>query len=242
MQPHHRRVPASLLLSFGLGLAAACTTPSAYGPSGDERLAMAVEDDGGEAGVANTEHLADIQRNACGDVAPLVAQLQTPPDPGAMEEVDGDDEDAVATNLEEEHLAALTGAVRELRSRRGNISDILLNRPDLRFFNGQAADGMHYDIPEVLRVCDQVIEEAELALDAFIRELLSMPILSEVERVGRQVRTVPRERVDFALLGAAVQILAPFDADSLMSRVEAAKSRLEEEQAQAQRPAPRRRR
>ncbi len=228
-----------LLGTLAFALLAACTTPAAYGPSGDERLARAVDGGDEQAGLANAQHLAEIQRHSCGDLAGRVSDLQTPP---PMDAGTDPDEEAPKVNLEEEHLAALTGAVRELRRRRGAMGDILGSRPDLGFFSGAAADGRHYDVPELARECDLLLEQAELALDAFIREIPSMPIISEVERVGRRVRSVPRERVDFALLATSVEILAPFDADRLMGRVEAARTRLEEEKEAARRPPRRRRR
>ncbi|MFW5878582.1 MAG: hypothetical protein ACOCVR_02085, partial [Myxococcota bacterium] len=108
--------------------------------------------------------------------------------------------------------------------------------------SGPAPGGDTYDVPALTRECNTVLQDAETALDGFIRELLSMPIISEVERRGRRVVSIPKERVDFALLEAAVEVLAPFDGDVLMGRIESARARLEEEKEQANRPIRRRRR
>ncbi len=209
-----------------LVLVVSCRSPAAYGPSGDERLARAVGGTAaGEAGAGNAEHLATIEQNSCSNlIDPLADLLASAPefDPMAGEEQEE------GPNLEEDHLANLTGALRELRRRRGEISDVLGNRPDLAFFSGPAADGRSYDVPEIVRECDGLLEQAELALDSYIREILSMPVVTEVRRVRRRTINVNRERVDLSLLAASIELLAPFDADSLMSRVESARARVNE--------------
>lgn len=224
------------IYSFG------CSTPAAYGPSGDERLATAVE--GGEsdqAAESNAQYLAELQRLSCRDLSEPLTQLETPPDIEAIpQEEDEGEEDSL--NVEEEHLTNLMGILEELRRRQKGMAEILSDRPDLSFYSRAAGDGREYDVPSLTRECNLLVEQAELTLEGFIRELLSMPIISEVEQVGRRFRTIPRERVDLDLLDSAVEVLATYDADRLRGQVQAAKARLEEEKAEAQRPQRRRRR
>ncbi|RMG13939.1 MAG: hypothetical protein D6729_14425 [Deltaproteobacteria bacterium] len=206
--------------ALGLGAAALVSAallgcpPNPYGPSSDERLDMATSGiDGVPTDIeqANAAHLAELASYACEKEQAVYQELSGP---GAAED---------------EKLAGFTGLLRQLREKREKMTTLLEQHPGLRYHVGKAADGKSYDVPALLGTCEQTLLGTETELDALIREILEAPIVYEYTGKGRRRRRVATARIDFDLLAAAVTTLAPADSDLLMSKIDGAKKRLEEE-------------
>ncbi len=202
-----------LLGVVAVGGLSACP-PNPYGPSSDERLDMATADiDGVPSDIdqANARHLAELATYGCEKERAAFEQLSGPGE------------------QEADQLAGYTGLLRQLREKREKLTSLLESHPGLRYHVGKAADGNSYDVPALVRTCEQTLVATETELDTLIRGILEVPIVYEYQGKGRRKRRVAKPRIDFDLLAVAVTTLAPIDGDVLAAEIEAAKKRLEEE-------------
>lgn len=121
------------------------------------------------------------------------------------------------TRPEGERLQSYIDLYESLVTRSNTFEEAMNRNPDLAYQEGTQ------DLVAAREKCVQLTADIKVAFETYVRELVELPTVQEIR--GGAAVVVPR--LDFGILRAAIEKLAPDDREQLLARVATAEKKIE---------------